>query len=93
MEFGKDESIGGALDSEYDIFSVNAPGISTKFVLKNNVDGTKTPTFLNYKPYLITPSTITPGSASTTNVIPYFHLIDQNGVTFHFGQSLKTDSL
>lgn len=70
------DSIFPYLDTEYDIFSYSFCGKSGKFIFKDN-NNIKTPVFLPYKPYKITPITSTPPFVT-------FEMTDDDGVLYQF---------
>lgn len=66
-------------DSEYDIFSFSFNNNSGKFIFKDN-NNIKTPVFLSYKPYTITPHTSQTG-------LDGIDIIDDKGATYKFSAS------
>jgi hypothetical protein len=79
------------MDSEYDIFSYSFGTHSGKFFFKDEND-VKTPVFLPFKPFLITPFYSTSGAPNFNKLgLGSFEITDENGILYRF-EAMETYS-
>ena len=74
-------------DTEYDIFTYAVNGLSGNFILKD-VYNTKIETLIPKKPYIINWHQ-TYSNTAYMSYCDYFELIDDNGITYRFGKSIR----